>query len=130
VSSPSSESRTGGKTAVSSLRDENNGAGTAIDESLGDEKPFVSDTDAILRRSLRSRGEGKAEETFSEPGSDSEAIVDRRVLHGETRKTLSLIRDSRPEDAAEVAHERLAEACLICGYWRSPRESFSLIALA
>jgi hypothetical protein len=97
---------------------------------LGEEKPLVSGTDAMLRRSLRSRGEGKADETFSEPDSDSEAIVDRRVLHGETRKTPSLIRDSRPEDSEDVAHERLAEACLICGYWRSPRESFSLIALA
>lgn len=132
MSSPSSESLTWGSIAGSGRIPENSGAGIGTEELLCDENPPVaSDADAILRRSLLSRGEGKAELACSEAGSDSEGIVERRSLHKDNRETPSLIRAINPEEFDEVAHERFAEACLSCGYRMSgTKSSVSLCALA
>jgi hypothetical protein len=52
-------------------------------------------------------GEGSAD-----GGSDSEAIVLRRLLHCDNLEAPSLIRDG----SSDVAHERLAEGFRITGY--------------
>lgn len=130
MSFPSSESRPSLRTAGRGSAPENRGAGMGIDESLGEDSPLVvSEASAILLLSLRSRGDGSAEENISDGGSDSEAIVERRELHNDSRPA-SLIRLASSGDSEDVAHERLAEADLIWGYCKSVRTSLSVEMLA